>query len=61
MKHDYSKLETGMCAQKPPLAAAKTKAALAKSGKTGGSLGNTWQKGPSKHANLKGGTAASSA
>lgn len=58
---DKSKLSTNRCSQLPPKAAAKTKAAMAKSGSTGGSLGNTWQQGPSKHANLKGGTAASSA
>lgn len=56
------KLSTGKCAQIPPKAAAKTKKMLGnRAGRTGGSLGNTWAKGPSKHANLKGGTAAGSA
>lgn len=56
------KLSIGMCSQYPAKAGAKTKAALSKRvGSTGGSLGNTWQGNISKHANVKGGTAAGSA
>lgn len=56
------KLTANKIAQRPPKAGAKTKGVIKNSvGSTGGSIGNSWHSSPSKHANVKGGTAAGSA